>query len=175
MMIVVDRALNRSYPAVAASVRQARAAVAELAQAAGASPDKLDSIRLAVSEAVSNAVLHAYPAEPGQILVTAALAGSEFWVLVADDGGGLGTSSAKAGLGVGLTLIAQEADDFTIGPRATRGVEVRMRFDLSSGAKQFPSRGGAADQLRGGGVGGQSRGSVSSASSPAAPNFSTMM
>jgi anti-sigma regulatory factor (Ser/Thr protein kinase) len=172
MMTAVERALNESYPAVADSVPRARGAVIKLARAAGASPDNVDSIRLAVSEALSNAVLHAYPDRSGEICVTAAVVGQEFWVLISDHGGGLGTSSVRGGLGLGLALIAQEADDFTIVPRATRGVEVRMRFELQS-SPQDPGRG--RGRSRRCGSSGQSRGSVSSASSPASPNFSTMM
>jgi serine/threonine-protein kinase RsbW len=157
MMTTVQRALNRSYPAVPASIPVARAVVRELTCAAGCSPEKVDAVSLAVSEALTNVVLHAYPDDPGQVHLTAALAGGELWVLVADDGDGLTGTSRNPGLGVGLALIAQEADDFIIGPRATRGVEVRMRFDLQ------PATAGEN----------QSRGSLSSASTPASPTFST--
>jgi anti-sigma regulatory factor (Ser/Thr protein kinase) len=156
----VERALNRSYPAVPASIPPARSAVAELAIAAGAAPGKVHAVRLAVSEALTNVVRHAYPDDPGQLHLTAALAGGELWVLVADDGAGLTGTSKNPGLGLGLALIAQEADDFTVGPRSTRGVELRMRFDLQ------PERAGET-------AGVHSRGSLSAASTPASPTFST--
>jgi serine/threonine-protein kinase RsbW/stage II sporulation protein AB (anti-sigma F factor) len=155
MMCTARQTVDRSFPAVPASIRKARGVVYELARDAGASRAKLDAVRLAVSEALTNAVLHAYPDEPGAIHVTAAVAGTELWVLISDDGCGLEARARRPGLGVGLALIAQDCDDFTIGPRSSRGVEVRMRFDLAPAPLDH------------------SRGSVSSATSPASPRFST--
>ena len=154
---IPQRTLTKSYPAIAGSVPQARHELAELAVAAGASPERLEAVQLAASEALTNAVLHAYPDGPGAIHVTAAVASTELWVLVADDGCGLEIRTQRPGLGLGLALIAQAANDFTIGPRANRGVELQMRFDLASGGH------------------GQERGSVISARAPASRRFSTAM
>jgi anti-sigma regulatory factor (Ser/Thr protein kinase) len=126
-----ERTLVKSYPAIPAAVPAARRELTDLAVAAGASPDMLEAVRLAASEAVTNAVLHAYPDSPGGVHVTAAVASTELWVLIADDGCGLDARSRRPGLGLGLALIAQVADDFTIRQRATRGVELQMRFDLA--------------------------------------------
>ncbi len=134
-MIATDRALTRSYPALPGSVPAARRELGELAIAAGATPDKLDAVRLAVSEAVTNAVLHAYPDRPGAVHVTAAVASSELWVLVADDGCGLEARASRPGLGLGLALIAQASDDFTVVPRSSRGLELQMRFNLERSSR----------------------------------------
>ncbi len=130
MIATSDRALTRSYPAVPGSAPAARRELGELAIAAGATPDKLDAVRLAVSEAVTNAVVHAYPDRPGAVHITAAVASNELWVLVADDGCGLEAGASRPGLGLGLALIAQASDDFTVVPRSSRGLELRMRFNL---------------------------------------------
>lgn len=156
-MSTVDQTLTKSYPAIPRSVPLARGDLAELAFSAGAPAEKLEAVRLAASEAVSNAVLHAYPDGPGAVHVTAAVASTELWILIADDGCGLEARSGRPGLGLGLALIAQVADDFIIGPRATRGVELQMRFDLALSAL------------------GHDRGSIVSARSPASPRFSTTM
>jgi stage II sporulation protein AB (anti-sigma F factor) len=124
--------LNESYPADAASVRVARQDLTEFAADAGAPVERLDEIRLAASEALTNAVIHGYGEEPGTIYLTAAMVAGELWVLICDDGSGLSARTANPGLGLGLTLIAHACDDFTIVPRATGGTEVRMRFDLFS-------------------------------------------
>jgi anti-sigma regulatory factor (Ser/Thr protein kinase) len=123
--------MAESYPAIPGAVPAARRELTELALSAGASPDMVEAVRLAVSEAVTNAVLHAYPDSPGAVHVTAAVASSELWILVADDGCGLEGRSRCPGLGLGLALIAQVADAFTIRQRAARGVELQMRFDLA--------------------------------------------
>jgi anti-sigma regulatory factor (Ser/Thr protein kinase) len=156
-MRAVDRTLTRSYLAIPASIPEARGALADLAIAAGACPQTADDVRLAASEALTNVVLHAYPEAPGALHVTAAVAATELWMLIADDGCGLESRSQRSGLGLGLALIAQVADDFTVRPRATRGVELQMRFDL---ARRVPA---------------QDRGSIVSARSPASPRFSTTM
>ncbi len=109
---------------------EARRSVGEFAAAAGADRHQVDAVRLAVSEAMTNAVLHAYSAEPGHVYVTAAVVPGEFWVLIADEGRGLEPRANRPGLGLGLALIAQVSDELAIVPRAGGGLEVRMRFDL---------------------------------------------
>jgi anti-sigma regulatory factor (Ser/Thr protein kinase) len=128
-------ALNESYPAVAEAVPLARRAVTSVAVAAGAGGERLDEIRLAVSEALTNAVMHAYrDGSTGQFHVTAAVASGELWVLISDEGRGLHAWNDSRGLGIGLSLISGLSDDFSIVTRATGGTEVQMRFDLNKGA-----------------------------------------
>ena len=80
-----------------------------------------------MSEALTNAVVHAYPDGPGEIQVSAWTASSEFVVVIADDGTGLQTHSDRPGLGVGLGLIATLTDEFGIVQPPTGGTEVHMR------------------------------------------------
>src|SRR5689334_10194686 len=125
-------ALSQSYPAVAEAVPLARRAVADVAAEAGAGGERLEEIRLAVSEALTNAVLHAYTdGTTGQFQVTVAVAAGELWVLISDDGRGLHAWNDSRGLGIGLSLISGLSDDFAIVTRASGGTEVQMRFDLS--------------------------------------------
>lgn len=124
-----------TYPARAASVACARNAVSALAAPAGASADELDNIRLAVSEAVTNAVVHAYPAgASGPIYVTAAIAGSMLSVIVADDGCGLGAARDSPGLGLGLNVLERACDSLAVGASRSGGTRVEMRFVLSDPA-----------------------------------------
>ena len=125
--------LSHNYPAVADSVPRAREALSNFAQSAGATADQLDSIRLAVSEAATNVVVHAYEDYPGQIQLDAGLAAGELWVQVADDGLGMRPQLQSPGLGFGLSLISQVCDDFEVAKRPSGGVEVRMRFALGRG------------------------------------------
>jgi serine/threonine-protein kinase RsbW len=112
------------------SVPAARHALSDFAVAAGADRAKIEAVRLATSEALTNAVLHAYLDEPGNVYVTAAVVATELWVLIADDGRGLEPRTNRPGLGLGLGLISQVTDELVIVPRACGGTEVRMRFDL---------------------------------------------
>jgi anti-sigma regulatory factor (Ser/Thr protein kinase) len=157
-MVRLLETISKSYAAVPESLGAARREVAALAHAAGATPEQVDEIRLATSEAVTNAIVHAYRDRPGAIQFTAAVAGGELWVLVADDGAGIHQGGGKSGLGLGLTLIAQACDELTIVNRSNGGTELHMRFRLGAAPP-------AADDQR--------RGSVSSAHLPASSIFST--
>jgi anti-sigma regulatory factor (Ser/Thr protein kinase) len=135
--VVPERAHNQgeeiaqSYPAVPDSVPRARQAVVELATEAGASDEELDAIRLATSEALTNAVVHAYEGAPGQVHVQAALDGGQLSVTVADDGRGLAPRLDRRGMGLGLALIADAAEEVAIVKRPTGGTAVQMRFAVS--------------------------------------------
>jgi anti-sigma regulatory factor (Ser/Thr protein kinase) len=146
--------LSERYPALPDSVPAARHAVLKVAAAAGASERQLEAIAVATSEAVTNAVVHAYPASAGRIEVDAWLAGGELWLIVADDGCGLRAGSQGSRLGVGLALISRMADGLSILDRSNGGTEIRMHFALSD-RPDHP------------------RGSVSSATRPLSPRFST--
>lgn len=139
VLVATDKNLDESYPAAPPSVPRARHAVAEFAARRGATVEQLDAIRLAVSEAVSNAIIHAYDGSDaasdsdgdrtrGEVHVTAGFAGDQLWVFIADDGRGFQAPSRKPGLGWGLPLIAHVADRLEIAERADGGTEIRMRF-----------------------------------------------
>jgi serine/threonine-protein kinase RsbW/stage II sporulation protein AB (anti-sigma F factor) len=123
-------ALSRDYSAVADSVPLARSALVALARSAGADDGQLEAVRLAVSEALTNAVIHAYPESAGRIHVVAWAASGELIVEIADDGLGFQTHTDTPGLGMGLGLISQLTDDFTIRQPHSGGTEVRMHFWL---------------------------------------------
>jgi serine/threonine-protein kinase RsbW len=145
-------ALSDSYPAVPEAVPLARRALADVAAAAGAGGERLEEIRLAVSEALTNAVVHAYrEGDAGHFQVTAAVASGELWVLISDDGRGLHAWNDSRGLGIGLSLISGLSDDFAIVTRAAGGTEVQMRFDLNesaAGPKVVNHEGRSAPQPR---------------------------
>ncbi len=126
--------LRESYPAVSDSVADAREALTRVAQAAGASAEQVEAVRLAASEALTNVVRFAYPARIGHVHVTARAAGEELWVLIADSGCGLHAGRESDGLGLGLALIAQSTDGFSVVERSSGGTELRMRFDLADSA-----------------------------------------
>lgn len=123
--------IAESFPAVPGSVPTARRLVVALAQEAGAGERELEAIRLATSEALTNAVVHAYAGEPGLIHVHAELDDEGLSVAVADDGRGLAPRVDRRGMGLGLALIAQAAEHLAISKRAGGGTVVQMRFALS--------------------------------------------
>ena len=147
-----EHSVSESYAACADAVPVARTRIGEFATRSGVTGTALHSIKLAVSEAVTNVVRHAYRnGRGGKVHITAARLAGEFVVLVTDDGCGYQTPSETPGFGWGLALIADAADDFVLTERGEGGTEVRMRFVV-------PDAAGTPDQLRG---------SVDSATTPA--------
>jgi anti-sigma regulatory factor (Ser/Thr protein kinase) len=126
--------LDESYDADPESVGRARADLARFAAGAGASSVQVDDVRLAVSEAVTNAVQHGYRGSPGRVQIAAGATDRELWIIVCDSGSGMQLSTDRPGLGLGLGLIAQVTDHMTIVPRPAGGTELRMCFDLPTGA-----------------------------------------
>src|SRR5580692_9067855 len=117
--------LSESRPAAPSSVTWARQSVVDFATAAGARGQQLEDIRLVVSEAVTNAVLYAYEeSSPGEVHVIAAVVNEELLIVIADDGRGMrGESNGRGGLGLGLALMAELSDGFTLTTRSSGGVE----------------------------------------------------
>jgi serine/threonine-protein kinase RsbW len=126
---------EEAAPAVPESVGELRNAVADFARAQGADDAKVMSVQLAVSEAMSNAVVHAFVDRPlpGTISVLAGREGDELWVLIRDDGSGMRPRPDSPGLGVGLPLMTSTADSLRLGASPDGGTEVAMRFTLASG------------------------------------------
>lgn len=122
-----------SGPAAPALVGQTRHAVAGVAAGGGVTGARLDDIRICVSEAVSNAVMHAFRGDQatGTISVSAQLSPEAFTVVVKDDGIGFAPRSDSPGLGMGLAMIATLADTMSITTAAGGGTEVMVTFDLA--------------------------------------------
>ena len=115
---------------------RAREAVRRFALEQGADSDTLAAIELCVSEAVSNAVLHAYRrlGRRGPVEVEARRPDGYLYVHVRDQGSGLRRREDSPGLGLGLPLITQTATELDIRTQVAGGTEIVMRFDLSGRA-----------------------------------------
>jgi anti-sigma regulatory factor (Ser/Thr protein kinase) len=124
---------QREFAAEPVIVGEIRRGVADFARAHGASEDVLDNLSLAVSEAATNAVLHAYveQAGPGDVHVTTDHGPGAMCVHVRDDGRGMTPRSDSPGSGFGLMLIAQYADHHEVLPAPAGGTSLRMRFSLA--------------------------------------------
>jgi anti-sigma regulatory factor (Ser/Thr protein kinase) len=90
-----------------------------------------DAVALAVSEAVSNVILHAYADadEPGDVEVIARRHLDDGLVLmVCDDGRGMKPRPDSPGLGVGLPLVATLTERFEVEARSGGGTRLSMVF-----------------------------------------------
>lgn len=102
----------------------------DFATANRAAPKVVEAIALAVTEAVTNVVKHAY--EPGAddraIWLRGSVADSLLEIRVSDRGLGF-RESAHPGLGVGLSIIADMSAELDV-DQGPEGTELRMRFPL---------------------------------------------
>ena len=122
--------LSLRFPARAESVGAARHSIVEYTRPFGMAD--VDDISLAVSEAVGNAVRHAYRLhEPGTIELRAELLVPDtLGVVVNDDGDGMSPHPESPGLGLGLPLIGSVTTGLEIERHPPHGTSLRMRFSL---------------------------------------------
>ncbi len=119
-------------PARAENVAIVRHALGALGEVLEVGEQKLADIRLAVTEACTNVVVHAYPeGQEGPLEVLATLQQDDLLVVVRDEGRGIAPRSDSPGLGLGLPLIASLADAVQLGHDAQGRTEVRMTFSLA--------------------------------------------
>jgi anti-sigma regulatory factor (Ser/Thr protein kinase) len=119
-------------PAKAESVAAARRLVREVAVHNRAGQRLLDAIVLCVSEAVTNAVVHAYrDGSVGELELETRRPNGFLCVYVRDGGVGMRRRHDSPGAGYGLPIITQLASEVRIRSRRDQaGTEVMMRFDL---------------------------------------------
>ncbi|HUR85747.1 MAG TPA: ATP-binding protein [Solirubrobacteraceae bacterium] len=124
--------LDAVYPAQPLLVAQIRRDVSNIASVFGADQAALLRINLAVSEAATNAILHAYRDREaaGDVHVVVQHEDHRLDVSICDDGIGMSPRADSPGLGLGLGLIAHEASCYEITCGADGGTQVAMRFNL---------------------------------------------
>ena len=119
--------LQREYEPRRRSVRACREAVGEFAERVGADPSV---VSLAVSEAASNVIFHAYRNRDRlPFTVEAETDGDHLVVTVSDQGTGMRPNPESSGLGLGISIIGNVADSVEFDSTG-RGLTVTMRFGL---------------------------------------------
>jgi len=116
---------------------RARQAARTFATARTVDGELIAAVALCVSEAVTNAVLHAYREKdtPGPIEMTAYEDDEGcLWFSVRDDGQGLTPRPDSPGLGLGLPIISQTAAAMDVRTPEQGGTEIVMQFHLRRSA-----------------------------------------
>jgi stage II sporulation protein AB (anti-sigma F factor) len=122
-------------------------AFARMAAAAFVTPldpavDELEDIKTAVSEAVTNAIIHGYPDGEGEVRLTLSCEGREFTAEVSDDGAGIADIKAareplfttKPELersGLGFTVMENFMDSVDVISASGNGTTVILKKKLS--------------------------------------------
>src|SRR5690349_7750529 len=112
-------------PTVPTSIKKARDAVGALASKVGA---PAGDVRLAVSEAVTNAVVHGFRGRrAGTVRVDAHVVRDRLVIVITDNGGGMRPNPDSGWLGLGIPLITRLAEDARFDSNA-EGLTVSMSF-----------------------------------------------
>ena len=114
-----------------------REEVAAIARECGLPDAQVHDIRLAVSEAATNVVKHAYREGPaGDLVIEVYDDADELLVIVADEGVGMKPRMDGEGFGLGLPLIATVAMRMEV-LSADPGTEVHMVFPCPHGGRRL--------------------------------------
>ena len=129
--------IKMEFPSRSSNEGFARAAVACFAAQLDPTIDELGDIKTAVSEAVTNCIVHAYPDSIGKISIRAKITESVLEITVRDWGCGiedtekarqpLFTTGGEERSGMGFTIMESFMDRLTVKSAAGRGTTVSMR------------------------------------------------
>ena len=133
-----DNYLKLEFPSRSANEALARASVAAFASQMDPTLDELGDIRTAVSEAVTNAIVHAYPDTVGVVWLRARILDGEYLeITVKDKGRGiedvdrarqpLFTTGGEDRSGMGFTIMESFMDKLSVKSVPGRGTTVTMR------------------------------------------------
>ncbi|MDF2780816.1 MAG: ATP-binding protein [Geminicoccaceae bacterium] len=125
--------LDLMLPASPSSVAEARHELTAYAERCGWYD--LWPVKVAVSEAVGNAVVHAYPDGSGRdhVRIRAHLDQGRLLVSIEDDGVGMRPRIDSPGLGIGISLIQRLTDRLVMKERSEGGVQVELCFARHAG------------------------------------------
>ena len=123
-----------------------RSSVAAFCLSMNPTIDEITEIKTAVNEAVTNCVVHAYPLEPGNIIIKVKLTEQDVLISVTDYGVGIDnlekaiepfftTKPDQDRSGMGFTVIESFMDSFKLERNKNAGVTVHMKKHI--GRKSF--------------------------------------
>ena len=128
-MTLMSRSSNESF---------ARATVAAFATQLDPTIEEISDIKTAVSEAVTNCIVHAYPKSGGEITVFCGYVGDELTVEVSDRGSGIEdvslalqpfytTGAENERSGMGFTIMKTFTDGLSVRSEKGKGTTVTMK------------------------------------------------
>lgn len=132
--------MKLEFSSLAANVSFARTALAIFASQMEFTVDQIDEIKIAVSEAVSNAVIHGKSFESNMVRLEARSYDDALVIAVSDDGPGIqdipwameaGSTTSSDRMGLGLVFIKEYMDGFSIDSAPGAGTRVEMTKKLA--------------------------------------------
>ena len=146
--------MKLEIPALSENEPFARSAVAAFCVRLNPSMDELSDVKTAVSEAVTNCIVHAYAGGEGAVVIECSAEENELHICISDTGKGIedvaraiepffSTRSDEERSGMGFTIMQTFMTAFSVTSAPGAGTSVRMskRF----GADAAKTQGGLAD------------------------------
>ena len=123
----------------------ARNAVAAFVLPMNPTLDELSDVKTAVSEAVTNCIVHAYRGKSGWITLTCRSDENRLHIEISDDGAGIEdvdralepfftTLESEERSGMGFTIMQSFMDEFSVTSAAGKGTKVTMCKNFAAGA-----------------------------------------
>lgn len=131
----LENEVRMEFPSLPENVGLARVAAAAFAGQVDFTLAEVEEIKVAVSEAVTNCVVHAYQGKPGLVRLTARRSGSSIEVVVEDWGRGIADveqarqpafSTEPGRMGLGFVFMESFMDGMEVASRPGEGTRVRM-------------------------------------------------
>ena len=140
----INNEMSLTFKALSVNESFARASVAAFCLQANPSLDEITDIKTAVSEAVTNSIVHAYPKKVGDVTVKVSINHDKIYISVTDYGVGAEdlklirepfytTKPDEERSGMGFTVMESFMDEVELEKNATKGLTVKMVKVLRSG------------------------------------------
>ena len=124
--------LQARFPSRPDSLASIRDAVERVVRACGMDETAVQDIRIAVSEAATNAIIHGGAPEDAEVHLRVERLRGELLIVIADQGHGMRPRTDSPGLGLGLPIISGFARRMEVISRgALGGAEVHMAFPMN--------------------------------------------
>lgn len=138
----ISNYIKLEFPAKSANEGFARAAVAVFAAQLDPTLDEISDIKTAVSEAVTNCIVHAYPNEMGVIKLKASIKNDVLEIIIADRGHGISdinkaiqplfTTGGEERSGMGFTIMDSFCDKMRVRSKEGKGTTVTLQKRIRS-------------------------------------------
>lgn len=133
------------FKAISENESFARVCVASFCLKLNPTIDELTDIKTAVSEAVTNCVVHAYPNKKGDVLIRAEIDGDVFKITISDDGIGIKdfdkarepfftTKPDEERSGMGFAVMESFMDSLSLEKNGEKGLKVILTKSISKKA-----------------------------------------
>ena len=140
-----DNKIRLTFPSVSENESFARSVVSFFALRLNPNMEQLNDIKTAVSEAVTNSIVHGYPDGTGEIILEAEYYGDEIHINVFDNGVGIeNVESAMEPFyttkpegdrsGIGFTVMKTFMDKVNVESEKGKGTKVYMVKNLKIGS-----------------------------------------